>query len=82
MSDAKRFTQTQDAVKNNDPPIEINQRWIALDSNGKVYRRLRILAKHPDKDFWIVEDEPAQMKLDTYLRVCPEFNLRYIFHLE
>jgi len=82
--DSLRFRRTQDAVRNNDPPIEINQRWIAY-VDGEVFRRIRILAKHPDGD-WITCDEPAKMKRFNYgpydMQSCPEFNLRYVFELE
>jgi len=84
-----KFRKTQIAVKENDPPIEVNQRWISY-INGKVYRRLRILAKHPDSDkdgrrYWIVVDEsPFMNRREAYcnLHVTPEFNLRYVFELE
>lgn len=77
-----KFSDTQRAVRENNPPIEINQRWVSR-IDGKVFRRLRILAKHPDGG-WIVCDEPAKMKRMFYgeLVRCPEFNLRYVFELE
>jgi len=78
-----KFSETQKAIKENDPPIEVDQRWICLNDNGEVYRRIRIIAKHPDGD-WIICDEPAKMKTSYYgeLRRCPEFNLRYVMQLE
>lgn len=84
------FKQCQDAVKNNDPPIEVNQRWIAY-VDGEVYRCLRILALHPDLNkngdrMWIFCDERAEMKREYFgpynIGVCPEFNLRFVFELE
>ena len=79
----QRFIETQRMVRENDPPIEVNQRWIAY-VDGEVYRRLRILAKHPDEDYWITIDEPAKMKRygTPQMNLCPEFNLRYVFQLE
>ena len=70
-------------VQENDPPIEINQRWICRNAEGEVLRRLRILAKHPDGG-WIYTDEPAKMIRLTAgeIRCAPEFNLRYVFELE
>lgn len=74
---------------NNNPPIEVNQRWICFNKEGEVYRRVRILAIHPDLDKsgkrqLIYVDEPAKLKLFSYgtPRICPEFNLRYIFELD
>ena len=84
MTNTSKFYETQQAVKNNDPPIEINQRWVAY-VDGEVFRRIRILAKHPD-DGWIFCDELANMKLEYpgpyNMNICPEFNLRYVFELE
>lgn len=86
---ADRFTETQRAYRENDPPVGVNQRWIAYDSEGDVFRRIRILAPYPDLDtnggrLWITMDERAKMKRDSYLdlSICPEFNLRYVFELE
>lgn len=85
----KSVSDTQDEYNRNDPPVKANQRWICFDREGEVYRRLRILAMHPDPDFdgkrqWIYVDEAAKMRIRHLgeLRVCPEFNLRYVFQLE
>lgn len=71
-----------------EPAIEVNQRWIAFNDVGKVSRRLRILAPHPDGG-WIYRDEPAEaapramrQAYGGELGLCPEFNLRYVFELE
>ena len=90
MEDDHRLAETREAYLANDPPIEVNQRWVCFRESGEVFRRLRILAPHPDPDQtdgtrrWIYHDEPAGMKMvDHYvLRDLPEFNLRYVFRLE
>lgn len=83
-----RYVHATETYRSNDPPVEVNQRWIAY-VNGEVYRRLRILALHPDPEpngtrRWIYVDEPAAMKRLDYgdIRVCSEFNLRFVFDLE
>lgn len=87
-TDAITLKSASQSMKDNYPPIEINQRWICLNSHGEVFRRLRILALHPDTykgmRQWIYCDEPAKFKMSYYgeLKVCREFNLRYVFHLE
>jgi len=78
----KSVSDVQQEVKNNDPPIEVNQEWTAHDENGNVIRKVRILAKHPDEDYWIVED--LQSKLipnPSGMTKIPEFNLRYVMQL-
>jgi len=77
-----RYVHAQEGVRNNDPPIRVNQRWVGYVDN-EVFRRIRILAPHPDGG-WIFKDEPAKMKHIDYSRmsICPEFNLRYVFELE
>ncbi len=71
----------------NDPPVEVNQIWNALNDEGKVLRKVRILAPYPDPDrldggrSWIVEDLRGTMSRKG-MTVCPEFNLRYVFELE
>lgn len=63
------------------PEIEPNQSWVGL-ANGRVLRRLRILAPHPDGG-WIYEEQAVDGKmLERRISVCPEFNLRYVFELE
>lgn len=80
-----RFKETQRMVRENDPPIELDQRWVAYDKHGDVFRRLRIVGKHVD-DYWLFQDEPAKMKASfsyyNEVRPIPEFNLRYVFELE
>ncbi|HYT40939.1 MAG TPA: hypothetical protein VEP90_01215 [Methylomirabilota bacterium] len=77
-----KLEDVQAAVANNDPPIEVNQEWAAFNDNGNVIRKVRILAKHPDQDYWIVED--LKSKLIPYsigMTKIPEFNLRYVMQL-
>lgn len=88
-TETERVHKARSRCLMNDPPIRVNQRWIALDSKGMVARRLRILASYPDEDQrsatkrrWIVQDEPAGMRLSNELRVTEELNLRYVFSLE
>lgn len=82
-----RFAETQRAYRENDPPVRVDQRWVAY-VDGEVFRRIRILAPHPDPDtnggrLWITKDEPAKMsRTELWLNVTPEFNLRYVFELE
>ncbi len=83
-----KFKETQEAYRNNDPPIEVNQIWSAPNEEGECLRRIRIMAIHPDtnmgKRLWITQDVPGgTMKQDYYtLHTSPEFNLRYVFELE
>lgn len=85
-----RLADAKSAYIENDPPIEVNQRWVCFNQEGEVFRRIRIMASHPDGDsqtgerMWIYVDEPAKMRRVNYgeLRSCPEFNLRYVFTLE
>lgn len=84
-----RFIQTRERCKNNDPPIEPGQIWIAhLDKKDEPFRRIRIIARHIDdidgRPAWIYQDKPAKMRRTDYYRLgtCPEFNLRYVFTLE
>jgi hypothetical protein len=84
-----RLVQTQNDYKANEPPIEINQIWVGKSEDGAINRRVRILAPHPDlgKDgmrMWIMCDIPGgRMRTELYTpRICPEFNLRYVFELE
>jgi len=66
----------------NDPPIEVNQEWVAKDEDGEVIRILRILAPHPDGGY-IFTDLPSKIvKRDFHMRVTPEYNLRRIFELK
>jgi hypothetical protein len=76
----------------NAPPIEVNQVWCGYDGDGVLLRRVRILAPYPDpipapstNRAWIYMDLPGgrlnRLSLNE-LRVCPEFNLRYVFKLE
>lgn len=88
--DSRKFSRTQDAVRNNDPPIEIDQIWSAPDSTGEIFRRIRILALYPDYNknggrLWITQDVPSKFLKNTMerpLNISPEFNLRYVFTLE
>lgn len=89
MSDEPRFVRAQKGYRENDPPVKVNQRWVCMNAEGEVFRRIRILAAHPDLDtnggrLWITQDEPAKMKRTSYLdlHISPEFNLRYVFELE
>lgn len=81
-----RFTKTQLACDNNDPPIEVNQHWIAYFSDGvTIGRRVRIIAQHPDGGWIYAEAEGGKLKTGRMigeLSRCPEFNLRYVFELE
>ena len=68
--------------------IEIGQIWVAHRENGRVLRRIRILAKYPPPDansYWIYETVTTYQKLDLVigeLGKIPEYNLRYVFTLE
>ena len=60
--------------------IEIDQYWVARAENGRVMRRIRILAKYPPPDtnsYWIYE-EASRREIGK----IPEYNLRYVFTLE
>lgn len=79
-----KMVLAQQAVKNNDPPIEVNQRWVCYNKAGEVFRRVRILAPHPDGG-WLFVDEASilqKRRLERYIGVFPEFNLRYVMELE
>ena len=82
-----RMKQALQEYEKNDPPIEPNQIWIGTDGD-KVLRRIRILALHLDeidgRRAWIYQEQAAKMRnLDIgRLGICPEFNLRFVFHLE
>lgn len=85
----RRFIEAQNDYINNNPPVEVNQIWVG-HVDGKVYRRIRILAPHPDIDTsdgrrrWIYCNMPGgRLRTMPYeLGICPEFNLRYVFQLE
>lgn len=89
-SDTRRFTRTQDAYRENDPPVEVNQIWSAPGNDGEIFRRVRILAPYPDPDknggrLWITQDAPSKFlknRTERPLNISPEFNLRYVFTLE
>lgn len=81
-----KYEAARSAVRANNPPIEVNQRWVAFNARGEVFRKLRILAPHPDGG-WITIDEPSIMTrqrplFDYRIGCTPEFNLRYVFQLE
>jgi hypothetical protein len=77
----KTYDEVRQQVSDNDPPVEVNQYWVALDNDGNVIRRIRILAPHPDGG-WIFKDE-SMIRLDLgRMSITPEFNLRYVFELE
>lgn len=89
----KSIRQVNNEIETNDPPIEINQRWVAYNGKRQIIRQLRILAQYPDPTpykndrVWIFIDEPcgAHGLLKHNLgdiRVTPEFNLRYVFRLK
>lgn len=87
---ADRYNATKRAIRENDPPIEINQRWVAYDHNGAELRVVRILAPYPYEEdeadehkYWIVKEEPSKLYRSTSLdiKICQEFNLRYVFQL-
>lgn len=76
------ITDVQREVKENDPPIEVNQEWAASSDEGTINRKVRILAKHPDADYWIVEDLQSRLIPNPYgMTKIPEFNLRYVMQL-
>lgn len=86
---AKSMKQTQREIEANDPPIEINSIWVAKHE-GKVLRKLRILAPFPDPQMtqteraWIFLEMPndlALLRIERRSGVCPEFNLRHVFRL-
>jgi hypothetical protein len=73
--------ETEAQIKANDPPIEVNQRWI-IYKGDEVYSRLRILAKHPDGG-WIYQPEPTKFRrIELYMSFIPEYNLRRVYKLE
>lgn len=82
----------QKQMKENDPPIEVGQFWVAVNSTtGVVNRRIRILGRYltdnksilKESNMWIYQEHPGSMRTETgRIGVCPEFNLRYIFRLE
>lgn len=80
--------ETRKAIKNNDPPIEINQIWTISDSKGTL-RGLRILGLFPSvgderTDEWIYCDLPSRVyKFGSgRISLVPEYNLRRLFTLE
>ena len=73
--------ETLAAIEANDPPIEVNQYWI-IKANDKLYRRLRILAPHPDGGFLFEEQKSDTYRFPGTIGRCPEYNLRRIFTLE
>jgi len=81
----ERFAKVQTACITNNPPIEVNQYWVAHLSDGSIGRRLRILAPHPDGGWIIAEASGGKLKTGRMIgepSFCPEFNLRYVFELE
>lgn len=84
--DSRRFGATRIAIKNNDPPIKVDQHWIAYLSDGvTIGRRVRIIAPHPDGGWIFAEATGGKLltgRRNGELSVCPEFNLRYVFELE
>jgi hypothetical protein len=82
----KTYKEVFEQMASNDPPIEINQIWIVKNEEGKILRKLRILAEYPyDREkTWIYEELPSKMNRMGIRRMgtCPEFNLRYVFELE
>ena len=76
------IANAQRQVEENSPPIEVNQEWAVFNENGNVLRKIRILAKHPDKDYWIIEDLQSKLlPCPNGMSKIPEFNLRYVFQL-
>lgn len=84
-----RFARTQQEMRDNFPPVEVNQRWSAPDNDGNELRVIRILAKYPSEardgegknTYWIVVDEYSKFHSSGSfdMRLVPEFNLRYVF---
>lgn len=72
----------------NEIPVVVGDEWVAFGEDGKVLRRLRILALHPDVDnytirsggrMWIYQELPAALRTQSgRLGIIPEFNLRYV----
>jgi hypothetical protein len=67
--------------------IKPGQYWVAKGENGKIIRRIKILAKYPPPDvnsYWVIEEvEGGRMRLGIgEVRKIPEYNLRYVFELE
>lgn len=87
VTDQSKYLKTLEQCQRNDPRIEVNQRWLVI-INGEVFRRIRILARHPDdidsRPAWLFKDEPSKMHYRdlTRIGVFPEFNLRYVMTLE
>jgi hypothetical protein len=69
-------------ARSQEPVIEVNQVWVGY-VREKPFRRVRILAPHPDGG-WIYQEMPAARKhIEVgHLGIVPEFNLRYVFELE
>jgi len=77
--------ETKRQIAEQDPPIEVDQYWVAKNADGEVIRKIRVLAKHPDgENNWIYTDLPSRLiKHDLgRMGIFPEYNLRRIFELE
>lgn len=95
-TDAPLRARVREDYKNNDPPVEPGQFWVAYMTNGDIGRKIRILAPYPDfgkinnlpgadlrRRSWLFEEHSGKMlHMDLgRIGVCPEFNLRYVFKL-
>lgn len=86
------YQKTLATVESNDPPIEPNQTWSCVDTDGSLIRQLRILALHPDPSQggiydgqrqWIyIDTNKGRQKPGREISVLPEYNLRRIFALD
>ena len=82
-TDAPIRERVRREMETNDPSIEVGAIWSGKDSEGKPLRRIRILARYPDRisdrDWWIYENMPGgKLRLEIgQLGRIEEFNLRY-----
>lgn len=86
VSESSKFDEAREAMRTNNPPVKPMQVWSA-HANGKIIRRIRIMAKHPRyalENYWIYEELAGGILRTEIgrLGICPEFNLRYVFELE
>jgi len=63
-------------------PIEVGMIFVANTDRYKPFRKIRILAPHPDGG-WLYEDLPSKCRPRPFgFGRCPDFNLRYVFEPE
>jgi hypothetical protein len=84
------------AITGNDPAIRPMQTWVLRSDDGRLMKKLRILAMHPEpyrgnsdgtaksSAQWIYKEEPiaGRQIIETVLSWIPEYNLRRLFVLD